>query len=216
MKNSINLVQLGPIAQLKAGKLPRRIIQLFVGLTLFGISVALMIIGNLGVAPWDALHVGLTMHLPISFGWVFILTSFFVLLIWIPMREIPGIGTIANAIVIGVVADITLQLVGTPDTILQRLIFTLGGILLCGLGSAIYIGAQLGRGPRDGLMTGLNRVTGLPLWFVRTALELTVLITGLILGGMGLLGIGTILFALFIGPLTQLMLPWVLVPLDKN
>lgn len=216
MKNSINLVQLGPIAQLKAGKLTRRLIQLFVGLTFFGISVALMIIGNLGVAPWDAFHVGLTMNLPISFGWVFILTSFFVLLLWIPMREIPGVGTIANAIVIGVVADITLHLISTPDTLWARLALTIGGLLLCGLGSAIYIGAQLGRGPRDGLMTGLNRVTGLPLWLVRTSLEVLVLITGVILGGLGLLGIGTVLFALFIGPLTQLMLPWFLVPLDKN
>ncbi len=215
VKSSINLVQLGPIEQLKTGKLSRRLIQLFVGLTFFGISVAMMIRGNMGLAPWDALHVGLTRNLPISFGWVFIGVSFTVLLLWIPLREIPGIGTIANASVIGVVADFTLKFLGTPTSTLQQLSLTIGGITLCGLGSAIYIGAQLGRGPRDGLMTGLNRVTGLPLWLVRTTLEVTVLISGVILGGLSVLGIGTFLFAIFIGPLTQLMLPWVLVRLDN-
>lgn len=216
VKTSSGLVQLGPIAQLRTGKLCRRFIQLFVGLSLFGVSVAMMIRGNLGLAPWDAFHVGLTEHLPFSFGWVFVMVSFLVLLIWIPLKEIPGIGTIANAIVIGLVADLTLQVMAGPDTMLERLALTIGGVLVCGFGSALYIGAQFGRGPRDGLMTGFSRVTGYSLWLVRTSLEVTVLLAGVLLGGLGVLGIGTVIFALFIGPLTQLMLPWVLVPLEAQ
>lgn len=216
VKTTAGLVQLGPIAQLRTGKLCRRFIQLFAGLTFFGISVAMMIRGNLGLAPWDAFHVGLTSHLPFSFGWVFVMVSFAVLLIWIPLKEIPGIGTIANAIVIGLVADLTLHFIAGPVTLPARLALTVGGVLLCAFGSAVYIGAQFGRGPRDGIMTGFSRVTGYPLWLVRTSLEVTVLLAGILLGGLGVLGIGTVIFALFIGPLTQLMLPWVLVKVDVN
>lgn len=212
MKNSLGLVQLGPLEQLRTGRLARRFAQLTIGLILFGISMAMMIRGNLGLAPWDALHVGLTEQLPISFGWVVIDVSFVVLLLWIPLREIPGVGTVANAIVIGIVADLGLQMLQTPDYLAERLALTVGGIFLCGLGSALYIGAQLGRGPRDGLMTGLQRVTGLSLRLVRTGIELTVLLVGILLGGFDLLGLGTVLFSLSIGPLTQAMLPWMLIP----
>lgn len=211
---SSTLARLGPFEQLRAGKLPRRIIQLAIGLIFYGISMALMVRGNLGQAPWDALHLGITRYLPVSFGLVVVGASFLVLLLWIPLREIPGLGTIANALTLGTVADITLGMLGTPEHIGERICFTLGGILLCGLGSALYIGAQLGRGPRDGLMTGLHRITGLPLGLVRTGLEITVLLAGIALGGLGLLGIGTLLFALCIGPFTQLLLPWVLVDLE--
>lgn len=210
------LAQLGPLQQLRSGRLLRRLPQLMVGLSLYGVSMAMMIRGNLGLAPWDALHLGLTRHLPLSFGWVVIAVSFLVLLLWIPLREMPGIGTLANALTIGVVADLTLQALGAPQYLGERLALTIGGILLCGLASALYIGAQLGRGPRDGLMTGLQRVTGLSLRLVRTGLELAVLLAGLLLGGAGLFNIGTILFALCIGPLTQAMLPWVLVAVDST
>lgn len=176
----------------------------------------MMIRGNLGVAPWDALHVGLTEHLPMSFGTVVVIVSFLVLLIWVPLREMPGIGTLANAILIGVVADIGLNYIAAPDAMTERLILTVGGVLVCGLGSALYIGAQFGRGPRDGLMTGFNRVTGYPLWLVRTVLEVLVLLAGILLSGLHVLGIGTLLFALFIGPLTQLMLPWALVKIKTE
>ncbi|KIP99487.1 MULTISPECIES: membrane protein [Pseudomonas] len=214
MGNRATLAQLGPIEQLRAGKLMRRLVQLMVGLTFFGISMALMIRGNLGLSPWDSLHVGLAKLLPVSFGWIVVGVSFLVLLLWIPLREIPGIGTIANAVVIGVVADISLRLLAAPDAFVWRLLFTIGGVLLCGLGSALYIGAQLGRGPRDGLMTGLNRVTGYSLRSMRTAIELSVLLVGFLLAGSTVLGVGTLLFALGIGPLTQLMLPWVMITLE--
>lgn len=216
MGNKATLVQLGPLAQLRAGKLLRRLVQLVVGLVFFGVSIALMIRGNLGLAPWDALHVGVAKLLPVSFGWVVVGVSFLVLVLWIPLSEMPGLGTIANAVIIGVVVDFTLQVLAAPETFLWRLLFTIGGVALCGFGSALYIGAQLGRGPRDGLMTGLHRVTGYSLRTVRTALELSVLSVGLLLAGPAVLGIGTLLFALSIGPLTQMMLPWVLVRLETQ
>ncbi|MBD9398594.1 YczE/YyaS/YitT family protein [Pseudomonas sp. PDM11] len=216
MAGKATLAQLGPIAQLRAGNLPLRLLQLFVGLAFFGISTALMIRGNLGLSPWDALHIGLAKLLPLSFGWVVVGVSFTVLLLWIPLREIPGLGTIANAVVIGLVADFTLQLLVAPEGFIWRLLLTLGGVLLCGFGSALYIGAQLGRGPRDGLMTGLHRVTGYSLRSMRTAIELTVLLIGTLLAGYKVLGLGTLLFAFGIGPLTQLMLPWVLVRLEEQ
>ncbi|WP_242674728.1 membrane protein YczE [Phytopseudomonas daroniae] len=216
MGNKATLVQLGPLAQLRAGKLLRRLVQLVVGLVFFGVSIALMIRGNLGLAPWDALHVGVAKLLLVSFGWVVVGVSFLVLVLWIPLSEMPGLGTIANAVIIGVVVDFTLQVLVAPETFLWRLLFTIGGVSLCGLGSALYIGAQLGRGPRDGLMTGLHRVTGYSLRAVRTALELSVLLVGLLLAGPAVLGIGTLLFALSIGPLTQVMLPWVLVSLETQ
>ena len=199
------LTDLGPIAQLHAGRLGRRLSQLVLGLVLYGVSLALMVRGHLGLAPWDVLHSGLIRYLPITLGQAVVLMSFAVLLAWIPLREVPGIGTIANALVVGVSADATVALLGTPDAIPLRIGLTVGGVALCGLATALYIGAQLGRGPRDGLMTGLARRTGRSLRVVRTALELTVVAVGLLLGGT--LGIGTVLYALALGPLTQLWLP---------
>jgi uncharacterized membrane protein YczE len=216
MKTTAELAQLGPLEQLRTGKLARRIVQLVIGLSFFGISMAMMIRGNLGLAPWDVLHVGLSRTLSLDFGWVVIGVSFVVLLIWIPLREIPGVGTIANAVIIGAVADLALRVLETPEGLPGRLALTVGGVFLCGLGSALYIGAQLGRGARDGLMTGFHRVTGLSLRLVRTSLEVTVLLVGLSLGGLGLLGIGTVLFSLCIGPLTQAFLPWTLITLGSD
>jgi uncharacterized membrane protein YczE len=216
MNSSVELAQLGPLAQLRAGKIMRRLVQLMIGLSLYGVSMALMIRGNLGLAPWDALHIGVTHRLSMDFGWVVIGISFLVLLLWIPLHEMPGLGTLVNAVTIGAFADLALHVLDTPAPLWGRLAFTVGGVLLCGLGSALYIGAQLGRGPRDGLMTGLQRVTGMSLRLVRTGLEVTVLLAGLALGGLGLFGIGTVLFALCIGPLTQAFLPWVLVTLGTD
>ena len=202
------LVDLGPIAQLRAGRLGRRLPQLYVGLTLYGLSIALMVQGHLGMAPWDVLHLGLTKHLPITLGEALVIVSFAVLLIWIPLREVPGIGTISNALVIGITADLFLAVLARPDALWLRGLFTVGGVVICGLATAMYIGAQLGRGPRDGLMTGFARRTGLSLRLVRTLLEITVVVIGLLLGGVA--GLGTVLYALAIGPLTQLMLPtWI-------
>ncbi|WP_292673744.1 hypothetical protein [Nocardioides sp.] len=202
------LADLGPIAQLRAGRLGRRLPQLYVGLVLYGVSLALMVRGALGLAPWDVLHSGLIRHVPITLGQAVVVMSFVVLVLWVPLRETPGIGSISNAFVVGFSADATLWLLDRPDAIAARVALTVGGVALCGLASAMYIGAQLGRGPRDGLMTGLARRTGLSIRLVRTLLEVTVVLIGLALGGV--LGLGTVLYALAIGPLTQLMLPtWI-------
>ncbi|WP_235529530.1 YczE/YyaS/YitT family protein [Nocardioides sp. Soil774] len=200
------LVDLGPLAQLRAGRLAHRLPQLYVGLFLYGVSLAMMVRGALGLAPWDVLHSGVVRHVPMTLGNAVVLFSFVVLLLWIPLREVPGLGTISNALVVGVSADVTLAVLARPDAIGLRIALMLGGVVLCGVASALYIGAQLGRGPRDGLMTGLARRTGLSLRLVRTALEAGVVVIGLLLGGK--LGVGTVVYALAIGPLTQLMLPW--------
>ena len=200
------LTDLGPIAQLRAGRLARRLPQLYAGLVLYGLSIALMVRGHLGNAPWDVLHSGLARHLPLTLGQALVIVSFLVLVLWIPLREVPGIGTVSNAVVIGVSADAILAVLDQPGALWLRGVFTVAGVAVCGLATAMYIGAQLGRGPRDGLMTGLARRTGLSLRLVRTLLEISVVIIGLLLGGVA--GLGTVLYALAIGPLTQLMLPW--------
>lgn len=200
------LADLGPVAQLRAGRLVRRLTQLLVGLVLYGVSLALMVRGALGLAPWDVLHSGVIRYLPITLGQAVIVMSFVVLVAWLPLREKPGIGTILNALVVGSSADLTLALLDAPDGLVARTALMLGGVALCGLASAMYIGAQLGRGPRDGLMTGLARQTGRSLRLVRTLLEVLVVVLGLLLGGVA--GLGTLVYALGIGPLTQLMLPW--------
>jgi len=199
------LADLGPIAQLRAGRLGRRLPQLYVGLVAYGVSLGLMVRGDLGLAPWDVLHSGLIQHVPLTLGQAVVVMSFVVLLAWIPLRERPGLGTISNALVVGFAADATLWAVDRPDLMALRIALMLGGIVLCGLATAMYIGAQLGRGPRDGLMTGLARRTGGSLRLVRTGLEVAVVVVGLLLGGT--LGLGTVLYALAIGPLTQLWLP---------
>ena len=200
------LTDLGPVAQFRAGRVPRRLVQLVVGLVLYGVSLALMVRGQLGLAPWDVLHSGLIRYLPITLGQAVVVMSFVVLLAWLPLREVPGIGTILNALLVGTSADATLWLLGPAEALWAEVALTVGGVALCGLASAMYIGAQFGRGPRDGLMTGLSRVTGRSLRLVRTLIEVTVVLLGLALGGV--LGLGTVLYAIGIGPLTQAMLPW--------
>ncbi|MGD9960878.1 YczE/YyaS/YitT family protein [Nocardioides sp.] len=208
------LTDLGPIAQLRAGRLTRRLVQLFVGLFLYGASLALMVRGALGLAPWDVMHSGLIRFIPLTLGEMVVVVSFVVLVLWIPLREKPGIGTVANAFVVGFSADATLAVLARPDALWERALLTIAGVVLCGLATALYIGSQFGRGPRDGLMTGLVRRTGWSLRLVRTGLEVTVVVLGLALGGG--LGIGTVFFALAIGPLAQLMLPWFTVALDPR
>lgn len=208
------LADLGPLAQWRAGRRVRRLTQLVVGLLLFGGALGLMVRGALGLAPWDVLHTGLIRFLPLSLGQMVILTSFAVLLLWIPLRERPGIGTIANAVLVGLSADVVLSVVATPDSWVLRTAYLVLGLLINGIGSALYIGSQFGRGPRDGLMTGLSRVTGRSLQLMRTGVEITVVLIGLLLGGVA--GVGTLLYALGIGPLTQLFLPWCLVELPAE
>ena len=206
------LTDLGPVAQLRAGRLGRRLPQLVIGLVLYGVSLGMMVRGNLGLAPWDVLHSGVTRYLPITLGQAVILLSFVVLIAWIPLREVPGLGTILNALLVGSAADLTLWLLDRPDLFAGRVALTVGGVVLCGFAGALYIGAQFGRGPRDGLMTGLSRRTGRSLRLVRTLLEVAVVALGLLLGGVA--GLGTVLYALAIGPLTQLMLPACTVPVQ--
>lgn len=205
------LADLGPLAQLRAGLLARRLAQLALGLVLYGVSLAMMIRGAVGLAPWDVLHSGITNYIPLTIGQTVVVTSFVVLLLWIPLREQPGLATIANAVLVGLTADATLALLAAPDAMLLRVLLMLGGVALCGLATAMYIGSQLGRGPRDGLMTGLTRRTGLSLRLVRTGIEVSVVVLGFLLGGV--VGAGTVVYALTIGPLAQWMLPWFVVDL---
>ena len=186
--------------------------QLVLGLVLYGVSMALLIRGALGVMPWDVLHQGLARSVPLTFGQIVIITSVVVLLIWIPLRQPPGLGTLANAVLIGLVVDPVLSWLDAPEGWLPRIGLMLAGIVLNALATAMYIGAQLGPGPRDGLMTGLARATGRSIRLMRTLVEVVVVVVGFLLGGV--LGVGTVLYALLIGPLTQAMLPWFVVPLD--
>ncbi len=204
-RDAPTLIDLGPVAQLRAGRLGRRLVQLSIGLVLYGASLAMMVRGGLGLAPWDVLHSGLIQHVPITLGQAVVLMSFVVLLLWIPLHEVPGVATIANALVVGLAADATLAVLERPDALWAEVALMLGGVALCGAATALYIGAQLGRGPRDGLMTGLHRRTGASIRLVRTALEVAVVLIGLVLGGV--VGLGTIVFALAIGPIAQALMP---------
>lgn len=204
---------LNPLAQLKAGRLTRRLIQLYVGLACYGISFGVMVHSHLGLPPWAVLDYGIAEHLPLTIGQSSIGVAFLVLLMWIPLRQWPGLGTISNALVIGVVLDLTLWALDRPDQLWIRIAFLVFGIVGNGLATAMYIGAQFGAGPRDGLMTGLVRRTGLSVRLIRTTIEVAVLAIGFVLGGI--VGLGTVAYALAIGPLAQLFLPHFRVRLDK-
>lgn len=184
--------------------LTRRLTALLVGLWLYGFSMALMITAALGLSPWDVFHQGITGRTPLSFGAVTALTGVGVLLLWIPIRQKPGFGTIANVMVIGVSVDISLSLMNPPDSQVARFAILLGGVALNALATALYIGAGMGPGPRDGLMTGLVARTGLSVRVIRTSIEVTVLSIGWLLGGT--VGVGTLIYAFGIGPLVQLMM----------
>lgn len=184
--------------------LRRRLPRLLWGLLLFGWGLALMVASDLGLGPWEVLHQGISFHTPIPIGTVGIITGLIVLLLWIPLRERFGLGTALNVILIGIVIDVTLLWLDTPGWLTLRWGFLLGGIVLIGIGSGYYIGAGLGPGPRDGLMTALAR-RGWPIGVVRTGIELTVLLGGWLLGGT--VGVGTVLFAFGIGPLVHWFLP---------
>lgn len=198
---------LSSLEQLRAGKLFRRIVQLNIGLILFGVSMAMMVRGGLGVMPWDVFHQGVTNYLPWTFGQVVIVTGALLLLLWIPLRQWPGLGTILNVIVIGLAADATLTLTDEPKSLAARVALMLGGVVLNGFAGALYIGSHLGTGPRDGLFMGLHRITGRSVRLVRTIVEITVVAIGWLLGGV--VGIGTIVYALGSGPLLQFFLPFV-------
>jgi uncharacterized membrane protein YczE len=208
------LPRLSSREQLRAGRLGRRLPQLYGGLFLYGWSMAMMIQAALGLDPWDVLHQGLARYLPVSFGTVTILVGAVVLLLWIPLRQWPGLGTISNVFVIGLAADFGLWVIPSPDSLLARVGLMVSAVILNGLAGAAYIGSHFGPGPRDGLMTGLVTRTGASIRLVRTSLEVTVLVSGWLLGGQ--VGIGTVVYAVAIGPLVQFFLPWVAVLLPAR
>ena len=197
-------------AQAGGRALGRRLPQLVAGLLLYGSSMALMMRAALGTNPWDVLHQGLQRHLGLSMGVWVTLTGAAVLLLWIPLRQRPGVGTVGNVLLLGLAMDLTLRLVAAPGPPAARIALLAAGIVLNGLATGLYIGARLGPGPRDGLMTGLHRRTGRSLRLIRTGIELTVLVIGILLGGTA--GIGTVAYALAIGPLAQFFLRLCAVP----
>lgn len=185
--------------------LPRRLVQLVVGLWLYGTTMALLVESGLGLDPWDVFHEGMAHHLPLTFGQVVILVGAVVLLLWVPLRLRPGVGTLLNVLLIGIAVDVTLAWLPTPDDLAVQVTFLVLGVVGNGLAGALYIGADLGTGPRDGLWTGIVRRTGHSVRLVRTGLEVTVLAVGFLLGGT--VGVGTVVYALAIGPVVQVFLP---------
>jgi len=183
----------------------RRLTQLFVGLFLYGAAMGLMVRAGLGLDPWDVFHQGLAGRVGLSIGLLVNIVGAVVLLLWIPLRQKPGIGTIANVLVIGTAMDLTMLVVPAFEGLAVRAGALIAAIVINGVAGAMYIGAGLGPGPRDGLMTGLARRTGWSLRLVRTGIELTVLASGWLLGGT--VGVGTVLYAFAIGPLVQAFLP---------
>lgn len=184
--------------------LVRRLSQLYAGLALYGVSSALLVVAGLGLEPWGVLHQGIAERTGISIGAVSIAVGAVVLLLWIPLRQRPGLGTVSNVFVVGLAMDGTLALVPEAHGALTRTGVMAAGIVLNGVATGLYIAARLGPGPRDGLMTGLHRRTGRSIRLVRTAIEIAVVATGFLLGGS--LGAGTVLYALAIGPLAQFFL----------
>ncbi|WP_205629193.1 YczE/YyaS/YitT family protein [Jiangella muralis] len=183
----------------------RRLTQLFAGLLLYGFSMGLLVEAGLGLDPWDVLHQGIAERTGLTIGTIVILVGVVVLLLWIPLRQRPGVGTIANALLVGLAADASIWLLPSPEPLAVQIVFLVSGVVLNAVATAAYIGARLGPGPRDGLMTGLVQRTGHSVRVVRTSIEVMVLATGWLLGGT--VGAGTVVYALAIGPLVHLLLP---------
>ncbi|MEV7785520.1 hypothetical protein AB0O72_08975 [Streptomyces sp. NPDC088106] len=192
------------------GHLARRLFQLYAGLALYGASSALLVRSGLGLEPWNVLHQGLSERTGLSMGVVLTIVGAAVLLLWIPLRQRPGLGTISNVLVIGAAMDATLAVVPDAHAMAVRVPLMTAGIVLNGAATGLYIAARFGPGPRDGLMTGLHQHTGVSVRLVRTAIEITVVVTGFLLGGT--VGVGTLLYAVTIGPLAQVFLRLFAVP----
>lgn len=181
-----------------------RLLQLFSGLTLYGIGCAMLIAAGIGLDPWNVLAQGLAQRTGIGIGWMTVVIGAAVLLLWIPLRQRPGVGTVANIFMIGIAIELTLPHLRTPDVFVLQVLMFVGGIATIGLASGLYIGTRLGPGPRDGLMTGLSARLGWRIWVSRTVVEVSVLVIGWLLGGT--VGLGTVLFAVLIGPACDLAL----------
>jgi uncharacterized membrane protein YczE len=181
-----------------------RLVQLYFGLVLYGISSSMLVLAGLGLDPWDVFHQGLSRTFGLSIGTWTIIVGFVVLLLWIPLRQRPGIGTLSNVVLIGLIMNVVLGHVHAPHALVARIVLLVGGVFLCGVATGAYIGAGFGPGPRDGLMTGLA-ARGHSIRVVRTSIEVTVLGTGWLLGGT--VGVGTVVYALSIGPLAHVFVP---------
>ena len=192
----------------------RRLLQLALGLFLFGFSTALMLRAGLGLNPWDVFHQGVAERLGWSIGAVIVGVGALVLLLWIPLRERPGVGTISNMLFVGLAANWSLSMLPAAQGLPAQIAFLVGGIVLQGIAAGVYIGAGLGPGPRDGLMTGLVRRTGWSIRSVRSGLEVAVVAAGWLLGGT--VGIGTLLYAVAIGPLVQIFLKLFTIPKPRT
>lgn len=193
----------------------RRLLQLYIGLVLYGISAAMYVRADLGADPWNVFHLGVAKLFSLNLGIVMIGVGALVLLLWIPLRTRPGIGTISNVIVLGLAADVALALIPPVESVVFRMGLLVVALVVNGIATGMYIGAGLGAGPRDGLMTGLHARTGWPIRRIRTGIEVAVLSAGWLMGGA--FGVGTVLYALAIGPLIQLFLPWFhIAPTKKN
>lgn len=188
----------------------RRLAQLLIGLFLYGFAIAMMIRAGLGVSPWDVLGQGTSLQTGIPFGWATNLIGLAVLLLWIPIRQKPGIGTVLNVLLIGPSAEVGLAVVPAQTDIWAQALLFAGGLVMLAVATGLYIGARMGPGPRDGLMTGLHARFGWPLWTVRTGIEVCVLAIGWALGGS--VGLGTVAFALLIGPLVSRTVPLFHIP----
>lgn len=184
----------------------RRLVQLYLGLALYGVSTAMFVRADLGADPWNVFHLGVANLLSMNIGIVMIGVGVLVLLLWIPLRQRPGLGTLSNVIVIGLAADAALAIMPGFESLLVRAVLLVSAVIVNALATGMYIGAGFGAGPRDGLMTGIHARTGWPVRTIRTAIEVSVLLSGWLLGGA--LGVGTVLYALAIGPLIQICLPW--------
>lgn len=185
-------------------RFPERLARCVAGLACFGTGIAFFVRSDLGVPPWDVFHTGISQITDRSLGTVLIIVSFFVLLLWIPFRLRPGLGTLLNAVEIGLVESFAQELIPTTSSIIVRVLFMITGLVIIALGSGLYIGAELGSGPRDGLMIGLHQTFGISVRLARTTVEVIVMLTGIILGGH--IGLGTFVFALGIGPMVQVTL----------
>ena len=188
----------------------RRIVQLLIGLFFYGFAIAMMVRAAVGVAPWDVLTQGILKQTGLSFGLITFIVSLFVMLLWIPIRQKPGIGTVLNVLLIGPAAEVGLAVIPQVDDLVLRILLFAGGLVLLAVATGLYIGARFGPGPRDGLMTGIHHRWGFRIWIVRTCIEVVVLSAGWLLGGN--VGLGTLAFALLIGPMVNITIPRLMVP----
>ena len=188
----------------------RRIAQLIVGVYLYGVGIALMVRAGIGVAPWDVLTLGIEKQTGLEFGMITVITSVFVLLLWIPIRQKPGIGTLTNVLLVGPSAQLSLEFIPPIEGLVFQVLVFLAGLLVLAIATGLYIGARFGPGPRDGLMTGIHNRWGVKIWIARTSIEVVVLSIGWVLGGN--VGIGTLAFALLIGPFVNITIPRLRVP----